>query len=720
MNRKILAIAAMSALFVTLSGCAGEDKNIKKDVGDLLSLVDIVEAKVPPIPVNYEWSYNQNWTQDQSKWFWHVPQGTYQIPYAWFVSLEKPLGTRFRSNGKSYAPIEFIQLNASNAKLGESEEFIDKDVLKSEKALSVAPAEKLLGNDRSNLFIDNNYLAGFGVIPVQYPSKDNPDALPLGLTRFDKFVDPRKKDAKPQVVMGFSCALCHTARIDYRGKSMIIDGAPSQANLGFLVGKLGVSLGETLIIPTRFNRFAQRVYGHSPSDAEKNALRAEIIAFAVSTAKQYSTPPGSTDSGYGRLDALTTIGNVVFGEADLNAPENSRPANAPVSYPMIWTVPWLAWAEYPGVVEQPMVRNVGEALGVFAPVNLTGRDPKDIFKSTVQVGTMYRAETLLMEGVIPWDITKPTPDPYKYIDKNKALPGLNAPKWPVDMFGAIDPVKAKEGAGLYTELCQGCHLPPLSSPDLYKRDAKGNLNLKYWTAKNRWGKQYLNVVNVGVEEIGTDNTEMMNFYTRTANTSNLTLDGAATQNGVKKLGTYLSAADGLQTVTAAVANQWYFEQGIVTQTNPKLFTPKEHEVVDMLNGYRDNVVNMTPPTYRARPLNGIWATASYLHNGSVPNLYQLFIPASERATKFITGRKEYDPVNVGYATCFDDACLALYKEKGYSIFSVKDFQGNAIAGNSNAGHEFKGDGKTNIGEGVVGRALTEKERWDIIEYLKTL
>lgn len=726
MNRKILAIAAMSVFVMATSGCASEDKNIKKDADDLVSLIDVVKAPVPQIPVNYNWTYNQSWNNEQSKWFWHVPQGTYQIPYKWFVSLEQPIGTMFRSSdNKSYAPLDFIRLNANDPTLGKTEEHIPSEALKVEKATDKAMSLKALGASRSDLFIDNNYLAGFGVIPVDHPTKNNPDALPLGLTRFDNFVDPRTKGAKPQTVMGFSCALCHTARIDYKGKSMLVDGGPSQANLTLMVGKLGVTLGETLLIPTRFNRFAKRVYGHSPSDAEKQALRAEMIAFATSNAKQYSTPDGSTESGYGRLDALTAIGNIVFGEADLNAPENARPANAPVSYPMIWTVPWMAWAEYPGVVEQPMVRNVGEALGVYAPVNLTSSNPADIFKSTVQVGNLYQIETLLMEGEIPWDIQKPTPDPYKYIDKNKALPGLNAPKWPTDMFGPIDQAKAQKGARLYAELCQGCHLPPLSSPELYKRDAKGNLPLAYWTKKNQWGKQYLNVVNVGVEEIGTDNTEMMNFYARTANTANLSVQGtpletlsAATQNGVKKLGTYLSAAAGLLNVTAAVADKWYVENGIIK--DPRHITKKEQETVDMLNGYRDNVVNMTPPTYRARPLNGIWATATYLHNGSVPNLYQMLVPASERATQFVTGRKEYDPVNVGYATCYDQACMALYKHKGYSIFSVKDSQGNPIAGNSNAGHEFKGDGKTNIGEGVVGRALSEDERWDIVEYLKTL
>ena len=41
--------------------------------------------------------------------------------------------------------------------------------------------------------------------------------------------------------------------------------------------------------------------------------------------------------------------------------------------------------------------------------------------------------------------------------------------------------------------------------------------------------------------------------------------------------------------------------------------------------------------YRARPLNGVWATAPYLHNGSVPSLYWMLKPAAERPTQFCVG-----------------------------------------------------------------------------------
>ncbi|WP_165074392.1 c-type cytochrome [Paludisphaera rhizosphaerae] len=56
--------------------------------------------------------------------------------------------------------------------------------------------------------------------------------------------------------------------------------------------------------------------------------------------------------------------------------------------------------------------------------------------------------------------------------------------------------------------------------------------------------------------------------------------------------------------------------------------------------------------YAAGPLDGIWARAPYLHNGSVPTLRQLLAPGnpdSRRPTAFLRGLPEYDRVNVGFS-----------------------------------------------------------------------
>ena len=46
-------------------------------------------------------------------------------------------------------------------------------------------------------------------------------------------------------------------------------------------------------------------------------------------------------------------------------------------------------------------------------------------------------------------------------------------------------------------------------------------------------------------------------------------------------------------------------------------------IEEQTNSQRDALVRLG---YNARPLNGIWATAPYLHNGSVRSLYQFLPP----------------------------------------------------------------------------------------------
>jgi hypothetical protein len=96
--------------------------------------------------------------------------------------------------------------------------------------------------------------------------------------------------------------------------------------------------------------------------------------------------------------------------------------------------------------------------------------------------------------------------------------------------------------------------------------------------------------------------------------------------------------------------------------------------------------------YLARPLTGVWATAPYLHNGSVPTLWDLLHPA-QRPAKFIVGNREYDPAKVGYVT-------------GGSGWTFDTSQ----PGNSNIGHT--GD--------KYGTNLTEDRKAALLEYLKTI
>jgi processive rubber oxygenase RoxA-like protein len=100
--------------------------------------------------------------------------------------------------------------------------------------------------------------------------------------------------------------------------------------------------------------------------------------------------------------------------------------------------------------------------------------------------------------------------------------------------------------------------------------------------------------------------------------------------------------------------------------------------------------------YEARVLEGIWAAAPYLHNGSVPTLAELLKPPAQRTAQFSVGSK-YDIEKVG---------LAVTQPGSDAVRSVTDC--NEInSGNSRCGHDF-------------GTDLSEQQKKALIEYLKTL
>ena len=111
--------------------------------------------------------------------------------------------------------------------------------------------------------------------------------------------------------------------------------------------------------------------------------------------------------------------------------------------------------------------------------------------------------------------------------------------------------------------------------------------------------------------------------------------------------------------------------------------------------WRDTLLDTRPPygPYAARPLYGIWAAAPYLHNGSVPTLYDLLLPAEQRPKTFALGGREYDPVKLGFAVptaCSQQDCLV----------------DTTRTGDGNGGH-------------LWGTDLAEPDRMALLEYLKT-
>jgi hypothetical protein len=110
--------------------------------------------------------------------------------------------------------------------------------------------------------------------------------------------------------------------------------------------------------------------------------------------------------------------------------------------------------------------------------------------------------------------------------------------------------------------------------------------------------------------------------------------------------------------------------------------------------------------YQAPPLDGIWATAPYLHNGSVPTLYNMLNSKSRPklfTRSFKTDEADYDKEKVGWKVTelrepVSEKLPAIERRKVYDT---------SKPGRSNSGHTY-------------GDPLTEEERWQVIEYLKTL
>jgi hypothetical protein len=99
--------------------------------------------------------------------------------------------------------------------------------------------------------------------------------------------------------------------------------------------------------------------------------------------------------------------------------------------------------------------------------------------------------------------------------------------------------------------------------------------------------------------------------------------------------------------------------------------------------------------YTAVPLDGIWLTAPYLHNGSVPTLVDLLQPVEQRPKQFWRGLDLFDAVKVGFVSDSAEA-----KRIGTPLDVSKP-------GNSNAGH-------------IYGTTLNADEKRALVEYMKTL
>jgi hypothetical protein len=415
---------------------------------------------------------------------------------------------------------------------------------------------------------------------------------------------------------------------------------------GSFIPTLLLSLQLTYADPFKFDRFAERVLGvEYPEDKMKlaRAVGATIDAFAVQGYEALWHGLYPTEGGPGRIDALEHIANTVF--ADNLDHDNYHVGDAPVSYPHVWDIWKFDWVQWNGSVAQPMARNVGEALGVMARLALvdeTGHalPPDQMYDSSVLVPELHCIETTLWK--------------------------LRPPIWDERVLPRIDPAKVEHGRTLFDANCRHCH-----GPVVYPKDKQPTPGKPV-----EW-----QLTIVPTTEVGTDPQVVNNFL-------DYRYDASALDEGNPAL-KRIDSGSALSFVTAKVMEREYAELGL---------TPEQRWEFD---GFGRGIDVQTNRGYKARPLHGVWATPPFLHNGSVPSVYEMLLPEERRSRQFWVGSREYDPVHLGYRT---------EQTPGAFLFDTRR------RGNANSGHQFRDDG----GVGVIGRGFSDDERFAIIEYLKVL
>jgi hypothetical protein len=351
--------------------------------------------------------------------------------------------------------------------------------------------------------------------------------------------------------------------------------------------------------------------------------------------------------------------NFFFAHPQHGHPCNLDSADTPVSIPKVWWAWKHDWVQWNAFVENPLGRNLAQALAL-------GASPDTEFPLLKSLDWLEEQVEKLRPPSWKEVFGAPTPGAQKLAELGKKLYHDGRPDRP----------RPKKG------LCAHCHVPEKKqNPD---------------------GKEEWKVVLIPVKEIGTDDGTMDSYLKRPKKATG----GAQAQDFLP--------APWLEQTTSTVMTTRFLTENISDYDRKRM---QRHRT------------NSWPrfDQYKAPPHEGVWATAPYLHNGSVPTLYHLLSPKdgqgeatlpdgriipNSRPRSFCVASLEFDPVLVGFKT---DKCA-----EGEIPFNVEE------TGNSNKGHEFKNAANCEKREGdfaedgVLGCELSHDERMAIIEYLKTL
>lgn len=467
---------------------------------------------------------------------------------------------------------------------------------------------KLRTKDGSKPFSSD--LEQFGFIPD--PDKNQ---LPIGFA-------VHNDKATGRSWIGLTCSACHTGRIRYGDRAMIIEGAPSLLDFDSFFASVVDAMERYQPTPGEASQFAEL----------KGRLRNRL-----------NFNKTSVHGGYGRVDAFGQIFNDIAVIVLKNGDSAAVSPDSPASYPFLWDiaqhkrVQWNGSAPNLGVGgDGSMMRNIGEVIGVFGQVTVPDKFsgmPK--FQSSAEIPKLRMLESWISE--------------------------LHSPRWP----GVFPPLRAgmvSRGKGIYQSECQRCHA---------------------LLADTRNIPNPLPTSLISVNEVQTDRKLLDNFNKFTTNSRQL--QGHLTLLNPRRIWTTFRPTDSVALITA------YITAGVLNGEDPA----STHRVRDALALFWEGAPDVN--AYKARPLNGIWATAPFLHNGSIPNLEELLKEPKERAAAFCLGTAEFDPALVGYPALRDpsQSCGAQFKLD------------TSLPGNRNIGHNY-------------GTHLSPEDKSALLEFVKSL
>ncbi|MBI1206092.1 MAG: hypothetical protein GC191_02260 [Azospirillum sp.] len=531
-----------------------------------------------------------------------------------------------------------------------------------------------------------NSLSRYGYLP-------NPESPTPGLA-----VGFTTNDYQGVTAIGMTCAACHTRQITVEGTSYRIDGGPAIVDFQAFLADLDTAVAKVLGSDAVLLVFATDVLGHKPSQDELTTLKASVTEwygpYHTLMERALPNPPW----GVARLDAVAMIFNRLTG-LDIGAkkdnyviPENIQKASAPVRYPFLWNAPIQDMTQWPGFAENGnellgLARNLGEVYGVFGEMH-----PKSyvLFVDYLATNSANFGGLLALEKLI-------APD------------SLGSPKWP----WPLDAKRVAAGKAIFDRPtgsggCGECHdqragatrfpnQATWATPILDVGTDSHEHDILTWSAKT------------GVLE-GARKPVSFDFYGKCDSAFKIlsnTVVGSILQRASRELAGVLGKED-----TDAMAA---FDAKAIARFDDKLkgvLSRPEYEFLKTAFNQpasqtavgpcqpedADSASKTAKPiyAYESRVMDGIWAAAPYLHNGSVPTLWDLLQPVQDRPAEFAVG-PAYDTAKVGLA-----AKQTIFKD---SLKTTDCYDRNS--GNSRCGHEY-------------GTSLTVEEKKALLEYLKSL